>query len=68
MQSKHWSLRLDPETRKLLDTLSERMQRSRANVIKVLIHQAAKSPALPPSPNGKTKRTATKSATVRASN
>lgn len=44
MQTKRWTLRLDPETRKLLDGLAKEMQRSRAGVIKVLIHQAAKTP------------------------
>lgn len=47
MQTKRWSLRLDAETRKLLDLLATDMQRSRAGVIKVLIHQAAKTPAKP---------------------
>lgn len=42
MQSKRWSLRLDEDTRKLLDLLAEQMQRSRASVIKVLIRDAAK--------------------------
>ena len=47
MQTKRWSLRLDAETRKLLDLLATEMQRSRASVIKVLIHQAAKTPSKP---------------------
>lgn len=40
MQSKRWSLRLDDETKRKLERLAKRQQRSMSNVIKVLIHEA----------------------------